>query len=115
MKKWCSMAAITTVCLAALCLTAAGKTPSTTRTGWISDSGCGAKGASADHKKCAVACVRDKGGKWVFVDSGSKKVYSIHNQDAVAEDNVGKEVKVTGMAQDDGSIHVESIAPAGGM
>ena len=115
MKKWCAMAAVTVVCVAGLCAAAAGKSPSMTWTGWISDSGCGAKGASADHKKCAVTCVREKGAKWVLVDSGSKKVYAIHNQDAVTDDNVGKEVKVTGMSQDDGSIHVESIAPAGGM
>ena len=27
-------------------------------TGWISDSKCGAKGASAEHKDCAAKCVK---------------------------------------------------------
>ncbi len=84
-----------------------------TWTGWISDSGCGAKGTSADHKQCALKCVKEKGAKWVLVNSADKKVYAIDNQDAVSESNVGMEVKVTGSMKDN-AIHVESIA-AGGM
>jgi len=85
-----------------------------TWTGWISDSGCGAKGASASHKNCATTCVKEKGAKWVLVNSADKKVYEIDNQDAVSESNVGMEVKVTG-AMKDNAIHVDSIAAAGGM
>jgi len=82
-------------------------------TGWISDSGCGAKGTSAEHKACALKCVKG-GAKYVFVNSETKDVVPIHNQDAVKEDNVGMEVKVTGSLTDDKSIHVDSIEPAGG-
>ena len=81
-------------------------------TGWISDSGCGAKGAAAGHKQCAVTCVKEKGAKWVLVTSADKKVYAIDNQDAVSEDNVGMEVKVTGTKKGN-SIHVDSVAAAG--
>lgn len=85
-----------------------------TWTGWISDSGCGAKGAAASHKQCAITCVKEKGAKWVLVSSADKKVHAIANQDAVSEDNVGMEVKVTGSMKGN-AIHVESIAAAGGM
>lgn len=83
-----------------------------TWTGWISDSNCGAKGATAAHAGCGAKCV-NKGASYVFVDSKTKTVHQIHNQDAVSADNFGKEVKVTGHTMDDGSIHVESIAAAG--
>lgn len=82
-------------------------------TGWISDSSCGAKGMAADHKGCATKCVKEKGAKWVFVDSGTKSVVNIENQDAVNGDTaLGQEDTVTGHANADGSIHIDSIAPA---
>jgi hypothetical protein len=79
--------------------------------GWISDSGCGAKGATASHKDCTLKCVKDKGAKYVFVNSATKDVVPIHNQDAVSEANVGMEVTVSGSVMDDKSIHVDSISP----
>lgn len=84
-----------------------------TWSGWISDSGCGAKGANAAHKACATTCVKEKGASYVFVSSKSKKVIPIHNQDAVTEANLGQEVKVTGHMVEGGEIHVDSIANAG--
>jgi hypothetical protein len=99
---------------AALLLTVSLTAFADTWTGWISDSGCGAKGVAASHKDCAVKCVTGKGAKWVFVNSADKKVYAIHNQDAVSESNVGMEVKVTGSITEN-AIHVDSIAAAGGM
>ncbi|MGO9272159.1 MAG: hypothetical protein ACLQOO_18325 [Terriglobia bacterium] len=87
---------------------------SMTWTGWISDSKCGAAGMKAEHKGCTMSCVK-RGEKYVFVNSETKQVFAIHNQDAVSESNVGMEVKLTGHVMDDKSIHVESIAAAGGM
>lgn len=84
-----------------------------TWTGWISDSNCGAKGANANHKACALKCVKG-GAKYVLVNSETKEVVPIANQDAVSEGNVGMEVKVTGTLTDDKSIKVESIEAAGG-
>jgi hypothetical protein len=109
MKKLVKIFALTAVMFFVVSVSA----KSETWTGWISDSGCGAKGASAGHKACALKCV--KGGKqYVFVNSPTKDVVPIHNQDAVKEDNVGMEVTVTGSLMDDKSIHVESIEPAVG-
>jgi hypothetical protein len=83
-----------------------------TWTGWISDSSCGAKGANAEHKACAMKCVKEKGASYVFVNTKSKKVLPIHNQDAVTEANLGQELKVTGHMMDDGSVHIDSISNA---
>jgi hypothetical protein len=83
-----------------------------TWTGWISDSHCGAKGMSADHKACAEKCVKEKGASYVFVDEKTKAVFNIHNQDAVKGDDLGMEVKLTGHKMDDGALHVDSIAAA---
>ena len=108
MRKLFSTLAITVVLLLAVGVFAKAES----WTGWISDSGCGAKGASADHKACALKCVKG-GGKYVFVNSATKDVVPIHNQDAVTEANVGMEVKVTGSLTDDKSLHVDSIEAAG--
>jgi hypothetical protein len=85
---------------------------SMTWTGWISDSKCAAKGAAASHKDCMAKCVKEKGASYVFVDTKTKSVVNIHNQDAVKDDALGKEVKVTGHKMDDGSIHIDSVMAA---
>jgi hypothetical protein len=115
MKRLLSSMGIAAALLLAIGIAAAGKAKSESWTGWISDSGCGAKGMSADHKDCALKCVHEKGAKFVFVNSKSKQVIDIHNQDAVKDSDVGMEVKLTGTLMEDKSIHVESIAPASGM
>lgn len=76
-------------------------------TGWITDEHCGAKGAKAEHADCAKKCM-DQGGKLVFFNSADQKLYSLDNQ-KLAEEHLGHEVVVTGMA-DGTSIKVESIA-----
>ena len=81
-------------------------------TGWFADSGCGANAAKAmdaGHKGCAMTCVKN-GAKWVFVDSSSKKVLQIHNQDVVTEAHVGKEVKIEGNLMGSDGIHIEGIS-----
>lgn len=108
MRKLFSTLAITVALLFAVSLSAKAES----WTGWISDSGCGAKGASAAHKACALKCVKG-GGKYVFVNSATKDVVPINNQDAVSEANVGMEVKVTGSLTDDKQLHVDSIEAAG--
>jgi hypothetical protein len=114
MKKALSTIGLLAFLLATLSLSAIAKDGKTmTWKGWISDSACGAKGMSADHKDCSKTCVKDKGATWVFVDTKTKKVIPIHNQDAVTPDsNLGMEVKVTGHMMDNGMVHVDSIAPA---
>ena len=111
MRKVLSTFALLAMLLVTLSLAGAQEKTSTW-TGWISDSGCAAKGMSADHKDCAIKCVKEKGASWVFVNSQTKAVLNIHNQDAVNSDtDLGGEVKVTGHLMDDGSLHVDKIAP----
>jgi len=84
----------------------------TSWTGWVSDSLCGVKGANAGHKSCAITCVKNKGASYVFVNDKDKKVLAIQNQDAInADKDLGVEVTVTGTVNQDGSLHVASIAP----
>jgi hypothetical protein len=112
MKRLFSKLTLAAAALIALGFLGIGQARADSWAGWISDSGCGAKGASASHKSCALKCVTDKGAKYVFVNSATKDVFPIHNQDAVSEANVGMEVTVNGSLMDDKSIHVESISPA---
>jgi hypothetical protein len=82
---------------------------STTSTGWISDSMCGAKhaGTGAD---CVKKCI-EGGMKPVFVDT-SKQVWSIDNPDAVKA-FYGDHVTVKGTEDAaNKSMHVESIVAA---
>jgi hypothetical protein len=81
-------------------------------TGWITDAACQAKPAMWANKECAIKCVKEKGSSYVFVVSADKKVVKIQNQDAVAEANVGVEVKVTGSLTDDGSLHITKVEAA---
>ncbi|HUI43183.1 MAG TPA: hypothetical protein VL523_14565 [Terriglobia bacterium] len=113
MKRLFSTLALAAATLVALGLLSVSQARADSWTGWISDSACGAKGASADHKQCAITCVNDKGAKWVLVKSDTKDVIAIQNQDAVSADNVGMEVNVTGTLNEDKTIHVDSIAAAG--
>jgi hypothetical protein len=77
--------------------------------GWITDEACGAKGANAAHKDCAVKCV-EKGSKLALYNTSDKKLYKLDKQD-VAKQHLGHEVTVKGKA-DGQSIAVESIEPA---
>lgn len=114
MKKLFGLVGIAVLALATLNVTARADMKDKTWTGWISDSSCGVKGANATHKDCGVKCVKDKGASWVFVTSG-KKVIKIDNQDAINSDNdLGHQVKVTGHMNADGTMHVTSVASAGG-
>jgi hypothetical protein len=67
-------------------------------TGWVTDTNCGAKGASASHAECATKCVKEKGAKWALYNSADKSVWVLSDQDAAAK-MVGKgEVTVKGTA-----------------
>ncbi len=114
MRKALGMMAMFVFMTGAVAMTASAK--SKTWTGWISDSACGVKGANADHKACAMKCVKEKGASWVFVDAKTKKVVPIANQSAVNADNdLGHEVKVMGTMGKDGSVTVEKVMAADSM
>lgn len=81
--------------------------------GWISDNDCGEKGMSAAHKDCAMMCIKEKHAYWVFVESRSKSIIKIHNQDGfVPATSLGAEMKVTGHVMDDGTLEVDNISAA---
>jgi len=77
-------------------------------TGWITDEHCGAKGASADHKGCAMKCSKEHGAALVFYNNDDKKIYKLSDQDK-AKEHIGHEVVVSG-SEADGTIKVDSIA-----
>lgn len=78
-------------------------------TGWITDAGCGAKGANAEHKSCAIRCA-ERGDALAFYNSADQKLYKIDDQ-KTAREHLGYEVKVEGTLEGD-AIKVTSIAPA---
>jgi hypothetical protein len=82
-------------------------------TGWISDNDCGVKGMTSAHKDCAMMCIKEKHAYWVFVESSSKSIIRIHNQDGVVPaTSLGAEMKVTGHVMDDGTLEVDHISAA---
>ncbi len=87
------------------------RVPDMTWTGYITDSACAAKEGMWANKDCAVKCVKDRGATYVLVTPADKKVVKIQNQDAVKDDNVGVQVKVTGNLTDDGSLHISKVEP----
>ena len=76
-------------------------------TGWISDSKCGAKGASAEHKGCAAKCVKGGAAPVFVLDS---KVLKIDDASKV-EGLIGQKVIVTGSVDGD-TVKVESVKAA---
>jgi hypothetical protein len=89
----------------AMAADAAAKT--TSMTGWITDSYCGAKNANAAGAACAKDCYKN-GAKLELVAGG--KTYQISDQKAAAE-HIGHEVVVTGTIDND-TINVVKIEAA---
>jgi hypothetical protein len=81
---------------------------STTVNGYVADSQCGAKGASADPKaaECTKKCLKS-GAKMVVVTDGDQKVLTVDNPDTLTG-HEGHHVAVTGQVSGD-SIHVDSV------
>jgi hypothetical protein len=101
-----SLAVLVFVFSIAMCSFAA----DSTMTGYISDSHCGAKGAKAGHEQCALHCVKDHGAKYVFVNDADHKVYTVDNQDKVAE-HAGHHVTVKGTVDGD-NLKIASVEMA---
>jgi hypothetical protein len=105
MKTKLTMSLALAFCAATLTLAVDG-----TWTGYITDSHCGAKGASEKHANCAMKCVKEQGASYVFVNDADHKVYNIANQDKAAE-HAGHHVTVKGTADGD-TLKVASIEMA---
>src|SRR3981081_3648334 len=98
MRKVISLIGLLVMLFTIAGITTAADDKTMTWTGYISDSACGVKNAgTAAGKTCTMQCVKEKGASYVFVDSKSKKVMKIQNQDAVNTDkDLGMEGTETG-------------------
>lgn len=114
MRKLTNVLGLAAALLFTLSLAPNASAKSHTWTGWISASMCGIKDANAAKAQCTRDCVK-KGDKYVFVNTKTKKIYQISNQDAVTDAAIGSEVTLTGELDKDGSIKVDSITPKSGM
>ncbi len=79
---------------------------STTVNGYVTDSQCGLKGASATHAACAKKCLGN-GAKAVIVTDGDQKILTVDNPDAVTG-HEGHHVAVTGTVTGD-SVHINGV------
>jgi hypothetical protein len=97
------------VLVAGLCFSAVAFAAPTNQTlsGWVSDSKCGVKGASASHAECAKKCIAG-GEKPVLVTDKDQKVLAIDNP-AALKGQEGRRVQVTGSMTDSGALHVDSV------
>ncbi len=86
---------------------ATGSAKSTSITGWVSDSACGAKAAHAGAEACTKTCVEKKGAKLVVVDDKDQKVYNVANQDSL-KGHEGHHVTVTG-TNSNGTLHIDKV------
>lgn len=76
-------------------------------TGWITDAACGAANANTEGKACTIACAK-KGAKLVLFSDD--KLWPLDDQELALE-HVGHEVRVTGVLTEGGAIQVDSIEP----
>ena len=79
-------------------------------TGWVTDTMCGAKGATSKHADCANKCVKEHGAKYALYTPADKKVYVLDPQAKLAE-HAGQYVKVTGTVEGD-TIKIKAIEKA---
>lgn len=83
--------------------------------GWVTDTSCAEKGASASHADCAIKCVKEKGAKWALYNPTTKTVVVLEGDAAKdAEKWAGKEVTVKGkLNKETKTVAVTSIAAKG--
>ena len=93
-------------CLVVVAAAKSDKANAKTVNGWVSDSKCGAKGASANHASCGGKCL-GAGEKVVLVTDKDHKVLNVDNQDAL-KDHMAHHVAVKGTVDND-TIHVDSV------
>jgi hypothetical protein len=74
--------------------------------GYVSDTQCGAKGASETHAACMNKCLA-KGAKVAIVTDTDQKVLTVDNPEAL-KGHEGHHVAVTGTVTGE-SIHVDSM------
>ncbi len=79
-----------------------------TVSGWVSDSGCGAKAAHAGAAECTKKCIA-AGKKIVFVDDKEKKVWAVSNPEAL-KGHEGEHVELDAHVNTDtNTVHVMKV------
>jgi hypothetical protein len=112
MKKVVSRVLIVAVVVGLASFVFAGDTTEGSWTGWVTDTGCGAKGAKAEHAACAAKCVKEKGAKYALYTPDDKQVWVLSDQEGAGK-LAGQEVTVKGKADKEKmTIEVASIEPA---
>jgi hypothetical protein len=112
MKKVVSRVLLAALVVSLASFAFAGDTTEGSWTGWVTDTGCGAKGATAEHAKCAAKCVKEHGAKYALYTPADKQVWVLSNQEEAAK-AAGTEVTVKGKADKEKmSIEVASMEPA---
>ena len=112
MKKVVSRVLLAALVVSLASFAFAGDTMEGSWTGVVTDTGCGAKGANADHAKCAAKCVKEHGAKYALYTPSDKQVWVLSNQEEAAK-MAGQEVTVKGKADKEKmSIEVASMEPA---
>ena len=111
MKKAISRALLAAVIVSLASFAYAGDAVEGSWTGYVTDTGCGAKGAKADHAACAAKCVKD-GAKYALYTADDKQVWVLSNQEEAGK-MAGKEVTVKGKADKEKmTIEVASMEAA---
>lgn len=112
MKKTISRLLLVALVLTVASFAYAGDAGEGSWTGWVTDTGCGAKGAKADHAACAAKCVKEHGAKYALYTPADKQVWVLSNQEEAGK-MAGQEVTVKGKADKEKmTIEVASIEAA---
>ena len=106
MKKLLLICIVLSLVLFMVTISSAGSKKAETVNGFVSDSQCGVKGASADQAECTKKCVA-KGAKLVVVTDGDQKILAVDNPDKL-KGHEGHHVAVTGKVKGD-SIHIDDV------
>ena len=106
MKKLLLICMVLSLVLFMVTISTAGSKKAETVNGYVSDSQCGVKGASADQAECTKKCVA-KGAKLVVVTDGDQKILAVDNPDKL-QGHEGHHVAVTGKVKGD-TIHIDDV------
>src|SRR6202165_470860 len=100
MKKFFQSAVVVAIAFGLVSVaSAAADKPSGSWTGYVTETHCAAKGATAEHADCAVKCVKDKGAKWALYTPDDKSVFVLSGDDAMLSKISGlsgRRVRTTG-------------------
>ena len=111
MKKAVSRALLVALIVSLASFAYAGDAVEGSWTGFVTDTGCGEKGAKAEHAACAHKCVKG-GAKYALYTAADKQVWVLSNQEEAGK-MAGKEVTVKGKADKEKmTIEVASMEPA---